>query len=179
MENNFENEIKTLGIDIENAALEDAPSEGIDISNIEGELAIEPPKKKRKPVGGIIAGIFNIQFAIPAVIFCVAALVSLGFGIYFIYDLLYGTHEGLEAIGPFIMAIYTLPWIIGFVPAYFVLTIPSIVISIIYFIVARFNRSKFFKVSTTVIFIMHAIGWALVILAIISYAIFWMIAKFG
>ena len=168
MENNLEN-LETVYT--EESAVNEAELDGAVMDNVTEE-AIAPEKKK--PVGGIIAGIFNILFAIPAAIFCVASLVIIGLGIYFICDLLYGTHEGLEALGPAIMLIYTLYGIIIAVPAYFVLTLPSLP----FFIAARKNHSKFFKVSTAVISIMHAIGCAIVILAIISYVIFWLIAKF-
>ena len=180
MKDNFENEIKTLGIDIENAALEDAPSEGIDISNIDGELAIEPPKKKRKPIGGIIAGIFNIIFN--AIFTLVSAIpfgiysYFVGVGYYSIYELNHMTTEGFESLGPALAIALVLVYGAIFGGAYLVTSIHSIILSIIYFIAARFNRSKFFKISTAIICALHALGWMLVIF---TYVIFFLGVKFG
>ena len=164
MENNFENEIKKLGIDIENAALEDTPSEGIDISNIEGELAIEPPKKRRKPVGGIIAGIFNILFSLPAIVAYVITAIFMFSGV----EMAFQTLEGWEGLGLAIILIYG----IWFSCASAILSIPSF----IYFIIARFNRSKFFKISTIII---SSLLTVLFVLVIFEYGFIWADAKFG
>ncbi len=127
---------------------------------------------KRKPVGGIIAGIFNIIFMlISAIPFGVYSYL-IGAGYYSIYELNHVTTEGFEGLGPALAIALVVAYgaIVGGV--YLVSSIPSLV----YFIVARFNRSKFFKISTIIVSALYVLGW---VLTIFTYVIFVLGVKFG
>ena len=119
---------------------------------------------KRKPIGGIIAGIFNILFSLPAFVAYVFTAIFMFSGV----EMAFQTLEGWEGLGLAIILVYGL----AFAAVAAALSIPSL----IYFIVARFNRSKFFKISTIII---SSLLTVLFVLVIFEYGFIWADAKFG
>ena len=166
MENNLEN-LETVYT--EETAVNEAELDGAVIDNVTEE-AIAPEKKK--PVGGIIAGIFNILFMGVSAIWFGAFMYFIGVGYYSVYMLNNVTMEGFEGLGPALAIAVVIVWGAICGGGYLVSTLPSLP----YFIVARFNRSKFFKISTVIISCLNAIGCVLVIF---TYAIFVLGVKFG
>ena len=134
--------------------------------DINEDSEIHPaPMPKRKPIGGIIMGIINLIIAIPAIVmfFVDGALLLEGIQLTFKPELNFG-----EGLGLAVVIIYG----IIFTAALLILSIPSVV----FFIVARFNRSKFFKISSIVVF---ALTVTACVLAIIAFVVIWSVNKFG
>ena len=158
MENNLEN-LETVYT--EETAVNEAELDGAVMDNVTEE-AIAPEKKK--PVGGIVMGIINA-------IFTVLSAVVLGFVISLLvsgYKIVLDPNPGWDGLGLLVVVPFSMIGI-GIMLA-------ILVICAIFFVIARFNRSKFFKISTVFTLAYNILA---PVLSIIAFSIMILINRGG
>lgn len=114
-----------------------------------------PSPKKKKAVGGVIMGIINLiitAVSIAALVFTVSLLVS---G----YEIALDPNPGWNGLGMIVVIPFSL---IGIA-----VMLVALVVAIAFFIIARFNRSRFFKISTIPTLVYNVLAPVLSIIAFI------------
>ena len=114
-----------------------------------------PSPKKKKAVGGVIMGIINLiitAVSIAALVFTVSLLVS---G----YEIALDPNPGVNGLGMIVVIPFSL---IGIA-----VMLVALVVAIAFFIIARFNRSRFFKISTIPTLVYNVLAPVLSIIAFI------------
>lgn len=126
-------------------------------TDINGDLESvhSPSPKRKKAVGGVIMGIINLiitAVSIAALVFTVSLLVS---G----YEIALDPNPGWNGLGMIVVVPFS---IIGIG-----VMLVALLAAIIFFIVARFNRSLFFKITTIPALVYNVLAPVLSIIAFI------------
>ena len=136
------------------------------------------PLKKKKSVGGIVMGIINIVMSAPVAVlfFITVASMLVGAAIISNPDIsVDGADNMLEAILLGLLQMLLLVYAIGLSFAIAIggsiATVIASIPSFIFFIVARFNRSKFFKISSALVFALTTIACILVVGACVFFVL--------
>jgi hypothetical protein len=136
------------------------------------------PLKKKKSVGGIVMGIINIVMSAPVAVlfFITVASMLVGAAIISNPDIsVDGADNMLEAILLGLLQMLLLVYAIGLSFAFAIggsiATVIASIPSFIFFIVARFNRSKFFKITSVLVSLMAAAACIIVIGACVFFVL--------
>ena len=148
-----------------------------ELNKAQSRLA-KTPTQKKTPVGGIIMGIFNLVLSAPVAILFFAVIISMILGAVIISNpeiSVDAADNVLEAIVLGILQVLLMVYAIGlsFAISIFgtILTLVASIPSLIFFIVARFNRSKFFKISSALVFALTTIACILVVGACVFFVL--------
>ena len=138
---------------------------------------IEAPKKK-KAVGGIVMGIINIIMSAPVAVlfFVTVASMLAGAAIISNPDISVDAADNvLEGIFLVFLQVFLMIYAIGLSFAISIggtiATVIASIPSLIFFIVARFNRSKFFKITSVLVSLMTAAACIIVIGACVLFVV--------
>lgn len=152
-------EEKTLNVNLQSANMEKASI-----------------KQKKKPIGGIVMGIINIIMSAPVAILFFVVIISVILGSVIISNpeiSVDAADNVLEAIFLGFLQVLLMVYAIGLSFAISIggtiLTLVASIPSLIFFIVARFNRSKFFKISSALVFALTTIACILVVGACVFF----------
>ena len=138
---------------------------------------IEAPKKK-KAVGGIVMGVINIIMSAPVAVlfFITVASMLAGAAIISNPDIsVDAADNALEVIVLGFLQLFIMVFAIGLSFAIAlggtIATVIASIPSLIFFIVARFNRSKFFKITSVIVSLMTAAACIIVIGACVLFVV--------
>ena len=134
--------------------MKDNKNISVDI-NEDSEIHPAPAPKKKKAIGGLIMGIINLiitAVSIAALVFTASLLIS-GF------QIALNPNPGWDGLGMIVVVPFSL---IGIA-----VMLVALVAAISFFIVARFNRSRFFKISTIPTLVYNVLAPVLSIIAFI------------